>query len=148
MPLDSRQTVSYLKAEKRVKEVKSFYRFLFIFVSISMFLMLLNFFTDRHEFWSIFPILVLALPVAFKYARVFGWPGFSKEWEERKFYEELEKIKDREDRIQAMLSREKQTRIQSNGQSTTPSPTKHLPEDIDKLELKELRKNWKDSDFV
>ncbi|MEP7320727.1 MAG: 2TM domain-containing protein [Saprospiraceae bacterium] len=137
-----KKTLTYLKAEKRVKELKSFYRFLFIWASISCFLMALNFFSDRHEFWSIYPVLGLTLALAFKYARVFGWPGFGKDWEERMFYEELERIKEREDRIQYMLNKEKTSRLSAPGTSLDPEL------DIDKLELKELRKKWNDSDFV
>jgi hypothetical protein len=92
-----KKTITYLKAEKRVKEMKSFYRFLFVYVTICCFLMAINFVSDRHEFWSIYPVLGLSLALAFKYARVFGWPGFGKDWEERKFYEEIEKIREREE---------------------------------------------------
>lgn len=137
------KTLTYLKAEKRVKELKSFYRFMFIWAAISCFLMALNFVSDRHEFWSIYPVLGLTLALALKYARVFGWPGFGKDWEERMFYEELEKIKDREERIQYMLNKEK------NAKFIAPKREElDLETDLDKLELKELRKKWNDSDFV
>jgi len=102
-----KNTVAYIKAEKRVKEVKSFYKVLFVMISISCFLMMMNFVTDRHEFWSIYPVMGLSLVVAFKYARVFGWPGFGKEWEEKQFYQELERIQEREERIRQMLNKEK-----------------------------------------
>ena len=87
-----KKTITYFKAEKRVKEMKSFYRFLIVYVTICCFLMAINFVSDRHEFWSIYPVLGLSLALAFKYARVFGWPGFGKDWEERKFYEENSRI--------------------------------------------------------
>jgi hypothetical protein len=136
-----KKTLTYLKAEKRVKELKSFYRFLFIWAALSCFLMALNFVSNRHEFWSIYPVLGLSLALAFKYAKVFGWPGFGKDWEERMFYEELEKIKDREDRIQYMLNKEKNHKLLA--------PTSDdIDLDTDKLELKELSKRWNDSDLV
>ena len=58
------------------------------------------------------------------------------------FYEEFERIKEREDRIQYMLNKEKNSRLNAPGTSLDPEL------DIDKLELKELRKKWNDSDFV
>ena len=122
--------------------MKSFYRFLFVYVTICCFLMAINFVSDRHEFWSIYPVLGLSLALAFKYARVFGWPGFGKDWEERKFYEEIEKIREREERIQFMLNREK-----TNSPSSSIDAPRIEP-DLDKLELKELRKQWNDSEFV
>ncbi|MEP7266643.1 MAG: 2TM domain-containing protein [Saprospiraceae bacterium] len=146
-----KNTVAYIKAEKRVKEVKSFYKTLFMWLSVSCFLLALNFFTNRHEFWSIYPILGMSLGLAIKYARVFGWPGFGKEWEERQFYEELERIQEREERIRMMLNKEKTITgfTNSTHQNTLNSPgNQPLKEEMEKLELKELRKQWRDSDLV
>lgn len=140
-----KNTVAYIKAEKRVKEVKSFYKVLFVLISIACFLMLLNFVTDRKDFWSIYPVMALSLVVAFKYARVFGWPGFGKEWEEKQFYQELERIQEREERIRQMLNKEKTIGFTNSANIPTNQP---LKEEMDKLELKELRKHWRDSDLV
>lgn len=140
-----KNTVAYIKAEKRVKEVKSFYKVLFVMVSIACFLMMMNFFTDRNDFWSIYPVLGLSLVVAFKYARVFGWPGFGKEWEEKQFYQELERIQEREERIRQMLNKDKTIGFSNNTNIPANQP---LKEEMDKLELKELRKHWRDSDLV
>ncbi len=144
-----KKTLTYLKAEKRVKELKSFYRFKFIWVAISCFLMALNFVSDRNQFWSIYPVLGLTLAMAIKYAKVFGWPGFGKDWEERLFYEELDKIKEREERIQFMLNKEKTNRL------PLQEPLMGSDDlDFDSLELKdpkafkELKKQWRDSEFV
>ncbi|MDZ4710315.1 MAG: 2TM domain-containing protein [Saprospiraceae bacterium] len=138
-----KETVAFLKAEKRVKELKSFYRFLFIWIIISCFLMAMNLATGDREFWSIFPVMGMGLGVMIKYVRVFGWPGFGKDWEERKFYEELERIKEREERIKYMLNK---------GKNQTPaspaSPADQAALDLDKLDLKEVRKQWRDSELV
>jgi len=141
-----KETVAFLKAEKRVKELKSFYRFLFIWIIISCFLMAMNLATGDREFWSIFPVMGMGLGVMFKYVRVFGWPGFGKDWEERKFYEELERIKDREERIKYMLNKGKNLPAAGpvNGNEQTSL-------DLDKLELKEvkeIKKQWRDSELV
>lgn len=136
-----KKTITYLKAEKRVKEMKSFYRFLFVYVTICCFLMAINFVSDRHEFWSIYPVLGLSLALAFKYARVFGWPGFGKDWEERKFYEEIENKR----------AGRTYTIYVEQGKTNSPSSSIDAPRiepDLDKLELKELRKQWNDSEFV
>lgn len=138
-----KETVAFLKAEKRVKELKSFYRFMFIWIIVSCFLMAMNLATGDREFWSIFPVLGMGLGVMIKYVRVFGWPGFGKDWEERKFYEELERIKEREERIKYMLNKSKHlpgnTPLNVNDQTAL---------DLDKLELKEIKKQWRDSELV
>lgn len=138
-----KETVAFLKAEKRVKEIKSFYRFLFIWIIISCFLMGLNLATGDREFWSIFPVMSIGLAVMIKYVRVFGWPGFGKDWEERKFYEELERIKEREERIKYMLNKGKNQShpMVHNGPEQTSL-------DLDKLELREIKKQWRDSELV
>lgn len=138
-----KETVAFLKAEKRVKELKSFYRFLFIWIIISCFLMALNLATSPGEFWSIFPVLGMGLGVMIRYVRVFGWPGFGKDWEERKFYEELERIKDREERIKYMLNKSKHLPA-----STPLNVNDQTALDLDKLELKEIKKQWRDSELV
>lgn len=137
-----KETVAFLKAEKRVKEIKSFYRFLFIWIIISCFLMAMNLATGAGEFWSIFPVMGMGLGVMIKYVRVFGWPGFGKDWEERKFYEELERIKEREERIKYMLNKGK------NLPSPTAANGNETSLDLDKLELKEIKKQWRDSELV
>ena len=141
-----KDTVTYLKAEKRVKEMKSFYRFLFTWIVLSSFFMALNLFSSPGDFWAIYPTLGIGLGVAIRYIRVFGWPGFGKEWEERKFYEEVERIKEREERIKYMLDHGRPSRSLPK----VKDPNEAAP-DIDKLELKEvkeIRKQWRDSEFV
>jgi hypothetical protein len=140
-----RTNLTYLKAEKRVKEIKSFYRLLFIMMAIACFLMALNFFTDPREFWSIYPILSMALVVSFRYLRVFGFPGFGKDWEEKQFYQELERIQEREERIRLMLNKEKTI---AGFKNTPPAQAIASKEEAERLELKELQKQWRDTDLV
>jgi hypothetical protein len=118
------------KAKKKVKAKKDFYQHLMAYVIVNFFLFALNMITSPLTWWFHFPMLGWGVGLAFHYVDVFGIPGFnilSKEWEEKELDQELRKMK-REDF----------------------GPTKRVakPEEKDGLELKELRKNYDESEFV
>ena len=74
--------------------------------------------------------------LAFHYVDVFGIPGFdilSKEWEDREIERELRQNSQAQNPIKT-----------SNNRTAPPKPI----EDEGSLSLKELRKNYDDSDFV
>ncbi len=119
------------KAKKRVKAKKEFYQHLMAFAIVNMFLFALNLVTSPSYFWFIFPFLGWGVGLAFHYVDVFGIPGFdilSKEWEDRQLDSELKKMKETE----------KGPVLQIPGK----------PGKKEELELKELRKNYDDSEFV
>lgn len=128
----------YKLAKKRVRKVKGFYRHFGTWLVFCAFFVFLNITTNRHEFWAIWPIAGWGLGVALHALGVFGLPGMNKDWEERLMERELE-------------------RLENHGHhSNTPGTQQELPpyqgnnptEDKDDLELKEVRKVWKDSDLV
>ncbi len=120
-----------LKAKKRVKAKKAFYQHLMSFAIVNLFLLALNLLTSPGYLWFVFPLLGWGVGLAFHYVDVFGIPGFdilSKEWEERELEKELR---------------------QDNEPSQMGKPTKPNNMQQDKgLELKELRRNYDESDFV
>lgn len=119
---------AYLKAKKRVKAKKSFYQHLMSYAIVNLFLMALNLITSPSVAWFIYPLLGWGVGLAFHYVEVFGIPGFdilSKEWEERQLERELKQ-------------QDSASKLQKN---TSNEPDKSL-------ELKELRKNYDESDFV
>lgn len=121
------------KARKRVKDKKAFYQHLMSFVIVNMFLFALNVITYPRHWWFVYPLLGWGVGLAFHYVEVFGIPGFdilSKEWEDRELDKELNKIE--RERPQKVLN--------------SPKEIKLLKEE--ELELKELRKNYDESEFV
>jgi hypothetical protein len=119
------------KAKKRVKAKKDFYQHLMAYVIVNFFLFALNMVTSPFTWWFHFPMLGWAVGLAFHYVDVFGVPGFnilSKEWEEKELDVELRKMREAEFRKQPTAGR-----------------SKDKPEE---LELKELRRNYDDSEFV
>jgi glucan phosphoethanolaminetransferase (alkaline phosphatase superfamily) len=119
------------KAKKRVKAKKEFYQHLMSFTIVNFFLFALNLITSPSYFWFIFPLLGWGVGLAFHYVDVFGIPGFdilSKEWEDKALDRELRKMKETESK------------------PSLQAPAK--PGKQEELELKELRKNYDDSEFV
>jgi hypothetical protein len=82
----------YFKARKRVEEIKGFYGNLLAYIVINFFLMVLNLTTSPNHLWFYWPLLWWGFGVVFHGLRVFNYmPFFSKDWEERKVKEFMEK---------------------------------------------------------
>jgi two-component system, LytTR family, sensor kinase len=79
---------SYEKAQKRVKEIKSFYGNLISYCIIIPFLIIVNIITSPGDLWFIYPMLGWGIGVA---AHGMGVFGVGKKWEEKKIREILEK---------------------------------------------------------
>ncbi len=78
------------RAQKTVKQRKSFLRHVFSWVVLSIFFILLNLSTSDY-FWAIFPILGWGIGVAFHGIRV-----FSNEWENQEIDKEYERLRRRD----------------------------------------------------
>jgi len=82
----------YFKARKRVEEIKGFYGNLLAYIVVNLFLMVLNLTTSPNHLWFYWPLLWWGFGVVFHGLRVFNYmPFFSKDWEERKVKEFMEK---------------------------------------------------------
>ncbi len=132
------------EARKRVKKIKSFYSNLTSWIIFSFFFIALNLFTNSGFFWAIFPIMGWGIGVAFQAVDVFGLPGYGSDWEEKKVREELERIQEREAAKKWHLQESQKPRQLSQER-------RDFEEHEDELELREfreLKRDWKDSDFV
>lgn len=119
------------RAKKRVKAKKAFYQHLMSYAIINLFLIALNLITSPGYFWFIFPLMGWGVGLAFHYVDVFGIPGFdilSKEWEDRQMEREL-----------GLPDKQPMKNVTPATRSETPAKD---------LELRELRRNYDDSDFV
>lgn len=113
-------------AKKKVKKKKEFYEHLMAYVTVNIGMLLLNLLTSPGNLWFYFPMLGWGIGLMFHYVDVFGIPGFGmldKEWEERETESELRKMRSFD---LPQLPSEKES----------------------ELELKEMRKNYDESDFV
>ena len=90
----------YLRAQKRVKEIKGFYNHLFWYVVINIMIVLIVVATYDWDFKQIFNFnaystaLFWGIGILFHAIGVFGKGfAFSKKWEERKIKEYMDKDK-------------------------------------------------------
>ncbi|SFZ92619.1 2TM domain-containing protein [Flaviramulus basaltis] len=90
----------YLRAQKRVKEIKGFYRHLLWYVIVNVLIILGVVAAYGWDFSKIFTFnaystaLFWGIGIAFHWIGVFGKSvGFSKKWEERKIKEFMDKDK-------------------------------------------------------
>lgn len=79
---------SYERAQKRVKEIKSFYGNLISYCLIIPFLIIVNIITSPGDLWFIYPMLGWGIGLA---AHGMGVFGVGKKWEDKKIREILEK---------------------------------------------------------
>ncbi|WP_336701916.1 2TM domain-containing protein [Chryseobacterium indologenes] len=86
--LPNKETISYRKASRRVKELKEFYGNLTSYCIVIPFLAILNLMTAPGYLWFLWPALGWGIGIAFHAISVFG---IGKSWEERKIKELMEK---------------------------------------------------------
>jgi hypothetical protein len=91
----------YLRAKKRVKDIKSFYIHLAVYCLTTPLIILINltFVPQFHWFW--FSVLGWGVGLLFHWLAVFGKNlfGFDRDWEERKIREIMEKESKRESKF-------------------------------------------------
>ena len=81
----------YMKASKRLEELKAFYSNLVAYVLVIPFLIFINYMTYWGYQWFWFPMIGWGLGVAIHALVTFG---FGSEWERRQIEEIMEKDKD------------------------------------------------------
>jgi hypothetical protein len=81
---------AYLRAKKRVEELKGFYGNLTSYCVVIPSLALINYYTYWDHKWFVYPMLGWGLGLTF---HAFGVFGYGKSWEERKIQEFLNKDK-------------------------------------------------------
>lgn len=114
------------KARKQVKKKKEFYQHLMTFVTSMAGLIILNMLTEPTHLWFVYPLMGWGMAIIFHYVDVFGVPGFGmldKNWEERELENELQRMRENE-------------------------MPRLMKGDREGLELKELRKNYDESELV
>lgn len=79
----------YLKAKKRVKDIKEFYVHLSIYLCVVPFIIGVNLIYVPNFHWFWFSVLGWGMGIFFHWLGVFGFTklGLGKDWEERKIRE-------------------------------------------------------------
>ena len=91
----------YLMAKKKVENIKGFYGNLIVFIAVNIVLVIINLSTSPNHLWFYWPLMWWGLGVVFHGLKVFEiFPGFGKEWEEKKIKELMEKEKENKNKWQ------------------------------------------------
>ena len=84
----------YDRARKQVIEIKGFYTHLLTYISVMIFLFMLNMFTSSHTYWFIWPALGWGIGIIAHANSVFVFKGFfGHDWEEKKIKQLMDKDK-------------------------------------------------------
>lgn len=113
----------YREARQRVQEKAKFYKHLYVYLILNSLFFLVSLFRGK-PFVSLPVTLFWGIGVFFHYLRVFGVPGsgvLSKDWEDQEVRREMDKMK--------------QVRFGNQREE-------------EQMDLKELRKNYDESDLV
>jgi hypothetical protein len=92
--LDNNEHSIYLKAQKKVEDLKGFYGNLSMYVIVILGLAILNLVTYPKHLWFLYPAMGWGIGVAIHGMAVFNYmPFLGKSWEEKKIKELMEKEK-------------------------------------------------------
>lgn len=95
--MDTTTTITeerYLKAQKRVEDLKGFYGNLSSYIIVNIGLMILNLLTSPSYLWFFYPLLGWGIGVAIHGMTVFNYmPFLNRDWEEKKIQELMNKEK-------------------------------------------------------
>ncbi|MFE8701436.1 2TM domain-containing protein [Cytobacillus sp. FJAT-54145] len=80
----------YLRARRKVQNLKAFYIHLTVFILVNIMLFVINFTSDAGNWWSLYPLAGWGIGLAIHGITVFS-SGFGADWEERKIKEYMDK---------------------------------------------------------
>ncbi|MGH0431936.1 2TM domain-containing protein [Bacillus mycoides] len=83
----------YLRAKKRVENLKAFYIHLTVYILVNLMLFFINVSSDSSKLWFLYPLGGWGIGIVIHGLTTFPFGIFGKEWEERKIKEYMEKDK-------------------------------------------------------
>ncbi|RZK08563.1 MAG: histidine kinase, partial [Flavobacterium sp.] len=91
---NSNEQSIYMKAQKRVEDIKGFYGNLTSYIVVNIGLMVLNLVTSPEHLWFFYPMIGWGIGVAAHGMSVFNYmPFLNSDWEEKKIQELMRKDK-------------------------------------------------------
>lgn len=81
----------YIRAKKRVENLKDFYIHLTVYLLVNIFLFVINLTTYTGVWWFIYPLGGWGIGVTVHGISIFASGKFGSDWEERKIKEYMEK---------------------------------------------------------
>ncbi len=102
------------KARKRVRQIKGYYQHLASYISVNLFLLVINLMTSPGFLWCVFPLLGWGIGMFTHTVTIFGFFGIGgQKWEEQKVQEilghnatrgELERLSQRIDNLLTIIA--------------------------------------------
>ena len=82
----------YIRAKKRLNDVKEFYSHLVTYIAVNIFLFIINFKFTYGDWWFLFPLIIWGIFVLIDFFETFilGNKIFGKNWEEKKIRKYME----------------------------------------------------------
>lgn len=87
------QDEKYIRAKKRVEQLKGFYIHLTIYILVNLMLFVINLLSDAGNWWFLYPFCGWGIGVLVHGLSIFTAGKFVADWEERKIKEYMEKEK-------------------------------------------------------
>lgn len=84
---------NYLRAKKRVENLKAFYIHLALYILVNLMLFFINISSDSSKLWFLYPLAGWGIGIVIHGLTTFPFGIFGKEREERKIKEYMEKDK-------------------------------------------------------
>ncbi|MBG9936419.1 2TM domain-containing protein [Bacillus tropicus] len=84
---------NYLRAKKRVENLKAFYIHLTVYILVNLMLFFINISSDSSKLWFLYPLGGWGIGIVIHGLTTFPFGIFGKGWEERKIKEYMEKDK-------------------------------------------------------
>lgn len=81
----------YIRAKRKVKNLKQFYQHLVIYLLINALLFAINLFTFKDFWWFVFPLLGWGIGVAIQGLSVYNDRPSSSNWEDKKIKDYMER---------------------------------------------------------
>lgn len=83
----------YLRAKKRVENLKAFYIHLTVYILVNVMLFVINIISDASYLWFLYPLGGWGVGVAVHGLTTLSFGEFGADWEEKKIKEFMEKDK-------------------------------------------------------
>ncbi|MFS0863742.1 2TM domain-containing protein [Fredinandcohnia sp. 179-A 10B2 NHS] len=83
----------YLRAKKKVQNLKAFYIHLLVYIGVNIMLFFINLSSDAGNWWFLYPLGGWGIGVLVHGISTLFYSGFGADWEERKIKEYMDKDK-------------------------------------------------------
>lgn len=81
----------YLRAKKRVENLKAFYIHLIVYILVNAMLLVMNLISDTGNWWFLYPLTGWGIGLIVHGVSTFTFGIFGAEWEERKIKKYMDK---------------------------------------------------------